>query len=71
MSQGPYDHCGMSDDALRGENKAQALVNTAKALLIEAASHTSLMRSQIMDALDTLPNIPDWDAEISDERRAA
>ena len=71
MTQGPYDHLGMSDDALRDENHAQALVDAAKKLLIVAADHSSLMANQIKDALDTLPNLDDWNVEIAEERRAA
>lgn len=71
MSIGPYDHLGMSDDELRDENKAQELVNAAKKLLIEAAAHSGLMADQIKDALDTLPNLQDWDGEIHEARYAA
>lgn len=61
----------MSDDTLRDERKAQELVNSAKLILIAAARRSSLMGSQIHDALDTLPNHGDWDNEINDARRYA
>lgn len=61
----------MSDDTLRDEMKAQELVNGAKELLIEAARRSSLNGSQIHDALDTLPNLSDWNTEISLARRYA
>lgn len=46
MSISPYDHCGMSDDALADERKAQEMVNRAKRILIDARSYTSIMEER-------------------------
>lgn len=69
MSIGPYDHCGMSDDTLADERKAQDMVNAAKRILIEARSYTSIMEDAIMDGLDALPNLTAWNERIMEERR--
>ena len=58
----------MSDDTIRHEFKAMSLVSEARRLLIEASNYTSLMRGQIHDGLDTLPNISEWETELNDAR---
>lgn len=63
------DFHGMSDDARLFELRAQHLVQQAKTLLIEAARLSDLVKHEIMDGLDALPNLQDWNDQISEARR--
>lgn len=63
------DFHGMSDDARQGEWAAQVLVARAKELLIEAARISDLCGEEIMDGLDALPNLQDWNEQIAEARR--